>query len=151
MDVVLHALDALDQQFDTVVLVQPTSPLVEPDDILGALRLHRQRGGPVVSVTLSEHPVEWLYSMDDSLILRNILGTGTLNRRQEAAPAYRRNGAVWVCTPAFLREKRTFVTEDTLGYVIPAERAVDIDTESDLLLAECLVKMPHKPPSPQAV
>jgi CMP-N,N'-diacetyllegionaminic acid synthase len=57
MDVVLHALDALEQQFDAVVLLQPTSPLVEPEDVLGALRLHRQHGSSVVSVNSSEHPV----------------------------------------------------------------------------------------------
>jgi len=46
IDVVLHALDSLGKDFDAVVLLQPTSPLTDAEDILGAIRLHQEAGAP---------------------------------------------------------------------------------------------------------
>jgi N,N'-diacetyllegionaminate synthase len=52
---------------------------------------------------------------------------------------YSLNGAVYVSTPSLLREKRSFLTEGARGYVMPAERSVDVDTQADLDIAECLI------------
>lgn len=63
IDVVLHALDALaDDDFDAVVLLQPTSPLTAVEDVLGALELHCLTRTSVVSVCPAEHPAAWQYT-----------------------------------------------------------------------------------------
>jgi CMP-N,N'-diacetyllegionaminic acid synthase len=122
------------------VLLQPTSPLVEPEDVLGALRLHRQHGCSVVSVTPSEHPLEWFYRMDSALRLGRAVDSNPPSRRQDAVPVYRLNGAVYASTPSLLRDKRSFLTECTLGYVMPNERSLDVDTPWDLHMAEFMLK-----------
>jgi len=54
LDVVRHALGALGGEFDAVVLMQPTSPLTESEDVLGALISSARSGAPVVSVCRAE-------------------------------------------------------------------------------------------------
>jgi len=42
------------------------------------------------------------------------------------------NGAVYVADCDWLRENRTFVTSETVGYPMPADRSLDIDTVEDV-------------------
>ncbi len=49
------------------------------------------------------------------------------------------NGAVYVSNATRLRHAKKLVDESTVGYVMPPERSVDIDTELDLLWCEFLL------------
>jgi N,N'-diacetyllegionaminate synthase len=128
-----HALAAIGGGFDAVVLLQPTSPLVEPKDIRAALSCFAESRAPVVSVCVSEHPVEWFHYLDADGRLRPVSPGEWVERRQASVPAYRPNGAVYVATPDQVRTG--FWTPDTRGSVMPIERSVDIDTRRDLTLA----------------
>lgn len=140
LDVVLHALDALGAAFDAIVLLQPTSPLTEPDDILGAAALFAAHRLPVVSVCPAEHPVEWMYELDDDARLSTVAARkDALTQRQQARPTYRANGAIFVTSPSALREHQSFFGPDTRAYVMPAERSIDIDTRLDLEAARACV------------
>ena len=63
------------------------------------------------------------------------------NRQAYKSPTYLPNGAIYLSTTASMLEHREFATSNvtTVGYVMPAERSVDIDTRLDLLLAEALL------------
>jgi CMP-N,N'-diacetyllegionaminic acid synthase len=52
-------------------------------------------------------------------------------RRQDLPPIYVLNGAIYVADVAELRKSRSFVTCQTVGYMMPAERSIDIDTAAD--------------------
>ena len=54
--------------------------------------------------------------------------------------AYALNGALYLAKRDWLLENRTFVTAETLGYVMPLERSVDIDTPLDWKWAEFLME-----------
>ncbi|MGB9577898.1 MAG: acylneuraminate cytidylyltransferase family protein, partial [Halothiobacillaceae bacterium] len=60
-------------------------------------------------------------------------------RRQDAPTLYSLNGALYVAQVEWLRQSRRFLTDETLAYVMPPERSVDIDTALDFRLAECLL------------
>ncbi len=138
IDVVLHALDALPQEFDTVVVVQATSPLTEREDILAALDLHRLTGCPVVSVFEAQHPVEWLFRLDEEQRLVPVLALGDVYQRQQSLPVYVPNGAIYVASPAQI-QGQGFWTAETRGLLMPPERSVDIDTAADLEVARALL------------
>jgi len=140
LDVVRHALRALDEEFEVVVLLQPTSPLTEPKDILGSLELFRMTGEPVVSVCRAEHPGEWHRRMDLAGRLSAVLPISSAERRQKVAPTYRPNGAVYVASPAQVRGEG-FWTAETRGFIMPTERSVDVDTAADLEVARALLVM----------
>lgn len=131
IDAVRHALSALVEEFEAVVLLQPTSPLTEAEDVCGAVSLFRETGLPVVSVCRVEHPLEWHQRMDASGRLSPILSSGDIQQRQLAAPACRPNGAVFVASPAQLRSDSVWST-GARGFLMPAARSIDVDTAADL-------------------
>src|SRR5262249_49786697 len=103
IDVALHALGALDDAFDAVVLLQPTSPLTEPDDGLGAVKLFRESGAPVVSVAAAAHPLTWYHRIDDSGRLVPIVPTSRHDAQHSSERTYRPNGAVYVASVESVR------------------------------------------------
>lgn len=140
MDVVLHALDQL-PPVDWVVLLQPTSPLRSAEDIDQAIARCLETGAPAC-VSVSESPALpwWMFRVDATGRLVPFLDAAQRpQRRQEAPTLYTLNGAVYVARVDWLRKTRSFLTEETVAHVMPAERSVDIDTALDFRLAECLL------------
>lgn len=145
MDVVLHSLDALGGGFGVVALLQPTSPLAEPEDVLGAVRMHLETGDPVVSVCASEHPAEWLYRLAGDGRLVPLLPGAGVHRRQLSGPACRLNGAAYVASPESLRKEGSFLTAATRGFMMPSERSVDVDAPRDLAVSRALLEAREVP------
>ncbi len=139
-DVLAHAIEALEQRYDLVLLLQPTSPLRTAADIDAAVELLCATGAPgVIAVCPSEEPPYWLLCMDTEGAVSPLFPEQERpRRRQDAPPTYRPNGALYlVPTEAFLRE-RTLLPEGTRGWVMPMQRSVDIDTMEDIDYLEYL-------------
>jgi len=140
IDVVRHALKVLPEGYDLVVLLQPTSPLRSAGDVEAALELCVRRGAPAcVSVCAADKPPFWMHGLDERLRLQPILPEhqGTA-RRQDLPPAFAVNGAVYVARTDWIRTQESFVTPETIGFVMPRARSIDIDDELDLIVAEAL-------------
>ena len=60
--------------------------------------------------------------------------------RQEIGTVYRPNGCVFILTYELIKKKYTYFSEETYAYVMPRERAVDIDTELDFKFAQFLME-----------
>jgi N-acylneuraminate cytidylyltransferase len=140
IDVVRHALETLTEGYDLVVLLQPTSPLRSAEDVEAALELCVRRGAPAcVSVCPADKPPFWMHGLDEQLRLRPILpGYRPASRRQDLPQAFAVNGAVYVARTDWIMAQDGFIGPETLGYVMPRERSVDIDDELDLIMAEAL-------------
>lgn len=136
---VLHALEEL-PGYDAVVLLQPTSPLRSAEDIANAVRLARSRGAPaVVSVCEPDAHPQWTYRMSPDGALMPWEASAHASRRQELEPVYMLNGAIYYAESDFARETGALVGPGTIGYPMPAERSVDIDTPLDWRIAELLL------------
>ena len=137
---VLHALDALPEKYDYVVLLQPTSPLRTGADISAALKICVEDNAPAcVSVSSPHHAPWWMFSLSDSRRLQPLFPKDALpTRRQDMPEVYALNGAVYVAEVGWLRETRSFLTPETAAYVMPLERSLDIDTELDFRIAEAV-------------
>lgn len=136
---VLHALAEL-PGYDYVLLLQPTSPLRASADIDGALDLCVQAGAPAcVSVTSVDKSPYWMFRLGDAQRLAPIMETANMPlRRQDTEPLYQLNGAIYVARTDWLLESRAFVTSETVGYRMPKERSIDIDTPIDMRLCQWL-------------
>ena len=66
--------------------------------------------------------------------------------RQSFPAAYAINGAIYVVRRDVLMEQGKLLTERTLGYVMPTERSLDIDTPWDLWLANLVASHRHEFP-----
>lgn len=132
IDVLMHAIDALPGH-DVIVLLQPTSPLRTAEDIDAACERLAISGAPAcVSVSPAEQSPYWMYRLGHNQDLVPIVEAPPgVTRRQDLPPVYVLNGAIYVANIAWLREARTFVTRETVAYVMPVERSIDIDTSAD--------------------
>ncbi|MEO8525005.1 MAG: acylneuraminate cytidylyltransferase family protein [Caldimonas sp.] len=140
VDPVLHALTVL-SDFDTVVLLQPTSPLRQAQDIDAGIALGAKLDAPcVVSVCEPNLHPNWMYRLDDGQRLHSLLDTPRIRRRQELSPVFAANGAVYVANARWLCESKDFITDESVGYVMPRERSVDLDSLLDWKLAELLLQ-----------
>lgn len=145
LEVALHALDNLGPEpgrsFEWLLLLQPTSPLRTAADLFGALELQRARAAVgVVSVCQAAHPPHWLRRLGPQGEMLTWRAAGEISQRQEAAPLYQLNGALYLVKADALRAQRTFFPSGTYGYVMPVERSIDIDTGWDFHLAELILK-----------
>ena len=62
LDVALHALDRVasaGERVATLVLLQPTSPLVDAADVVAAIGQHRELNGIPVASIVASHPAAW--------------------------------------------------------------------------------------------
>jgi N-acylneuraminate cytidylyltransferase len=140
IDVVRHALEVLPETYDLLVLLQPTSPLRLAADIDAAVRLCVESGAPAcVSLTPADKPPQWMHALSEHQTLQPVLPDyDQASRRQGLPPAYAINGAVYVARTDWIRGQENFVGPETVGYIMPRERSIDIDEELDLVLAEAL-------------
>jgi N-acylneuraminate cytidylyltransferase len=74
--------------------------------------------------------------------LQPLLDDGpAIGRRQDLPEVYVLNGAIYVADCAWLRQTRSFLGVETVGYVMPATRSIDIDEERDFSVLEKLAAM----------
>jgi N-acylneuraminate cytidylyltransferase len=134
IEVALHALDTLDETYEYIVYLQPTSPFRTSDDIDAAVRLCLQRRAPsCVSVSETPKSPYWMYTLDEEGRLQPLIETQEpVHLRQEAPPVYALNGAVYVARVDWLQKQRNFVGPGTIAYVMPQDRSLDIDEPEDL-------------------
>ena len=136
----LHALDQLPAVSD-LLLMQPTSPLRRIEDVEAVIALSQKAvSDTVVSVTpAGKHPA-WMYSLTPDQVLQPLLDIPDSSCRQRLPPAYVLNGALYLASRSLLERERSFLTPRTLGYVMPPERSVDIDTLLDWHWGEFLMQ-----------
>jgi N-acylneuraminate cytidylyltransferase len=142
---VIHALRELPEQYDYVVLLQPTSPLRSAEDIDACIDICNCPNVPscVSLVEPDKHPY-WMYSLDAEHKLSPLFpAMSSSSRRQELPPLYSLNGAVYVAKVDWLLMSETFIDRETAGYVMPRERSIDVDSEADLLMAEWMLRKLH--------
>ena len=141
-DVVLYVLEEM-PGFDYVVLLQPTSPLRVASDIDNCIKTcFQQRGKNCVSVVETENSPYYMYKIhekDNKLQSVLSLDYSSWYQRQQLPIIYRLNGAVFVAEIKNFYQTHRFVDEDTLGYVMPRERSVDIDSLLDFSMAEIML------------
>lgn len=137
---VLHILEKWPEVSD-VLLLQPTSPLRTSADIEAIVALRQQAGREsAVSITPSAKHPAWMYSLSQDQRLEPLLQLDGAHCRQQLTPAYVLNGALYLASRAFVLREQAFITLDTVGYAMPSERSVDIDTPLDWQWAEFLME-----------
>jgi CMP-N,N'-diacetyllegionaminic acid synthase len=136
---VLHALSLM-PNFDSVVLLQPTSPLRTPADIDAVVELASARqASSVVSVCETKEPIQWNFTIQAGGSLTPLLDHDLILRRQDAQTTYTLNGALYCVEVPWFLERKKFLDDETLGFIMPPERSIDIDTEFDWVVAEFLL------------
>lgn len=140
VDVVIDALERYPET-KTIILLQPTSPLRNSDDLQNALSLYFDSGAKsCVSVCEAAQSPYWMFSISEQRKLVSLNIGREVHRRQELEQAYALNGAIYIADVEWFRNIRTFIDANTIAFVMPQSRSVDIDTLDDFEHAEFLLK-----------
>lgn len=143
IDTIYHTIDTIksDYNSDIVVLLQPTSPLRNVNDINAAIKLFLDMDcDSVISMCKVEHPPYWYFKVDNDNLQPLFGAEGLKMRRQELPDVYRPNGAIYISTIKNLYKNNGFYCDKIVPYIMPPERSVDIDEEIDFMLAELLIQ-----------
>jgi len=148
LPVLHHAMDAMAaaaggaEPWSHVGLLQPTSPLRTGADIDAAATLCETSGSPAcVAVSEVDKPLHWMYKrLGDGRLSPAVPGLSGLSRRQDAAPVYVPNGALYIARWSWIRSRDSFMSDQTVGYVMPPERSIDIDSRLDFALCQLLLE-----------
>lgn len=117
--------------YDTVILLQPTSPLRSVMDIVNTCATYLEHNKKLTAATVcrNEHPSAWCGTIDKSGVLRGV--NFDLTRSQDHVDEYRLNGAVYVVPVENLKRSGRIFTDNVVAAKMPVERSVDIDTRDD--------------------
>jgi CMP-N,N'-diacetyllegionaminic acid synthase len=152
--VLQHAVNYLEieekYEVDAIVLLQPTSPFRKATTIKKCIELYRNtpKADSVVTVNNVEgHRPEWMLSLDsNSKVLPFLtpfkddgIPVIKLAARQSFPTLYKQNGVVYVTRRELLMEKNLVIGTSAYGVETSEEEAIDIDTNTDFLIAESII------------
>lgn len=144
LDVALHCLSWFETErqtiYESIMLLQPTSPFRNPASIVGALQKFRERDvDGVVGVKRICRSVSTLFISENEQ-LKSLTDTKVIARRQEVEPLYTPNGALYLVSVNALRKERTFFPRRLIGLEMDQIASIDIDDKADWALAEAVVE-----------
>lgn len=130
-----------DQEFDYIMLLQPTSPLRTSEDIENSFEILKEKSAhAVLSVTEAEHSPLWCNTLGEDLCMDTFRNEKYANLpRQQLPKFYRLNGAIYLMDRLEL-DKENMFQDRCYAYIMPQERSIDIDTEIDFKIAEYYLK-----------
>lgn len=146
IDTVLHALEWLKNKGyvpDSVLLLQPTSPLRRTEDIDGAIKQFLDsNSSSLMSVhEMIEHPYECVKLTPMGWSYLQKAKNPTYRRQDYQNRYYYINGAIYLATLGFLVKERSFAVEGKTGlYVMPPVYGIDVDNSFDLKRCEFYLK-----------
>lgn len=142
-DVLLHALNFYEEKgelFDTVILLQATSPFRNGEHLKEALALYTKDVDMVVSVKETDsNPYYVCFEEDERGMLQISKGDGHYTRRQDCPPVYEYNGAIYIINTESLKEKTLNRFTKRKKYVMDKEHSLDLDTMLDWQIAEFII------------
>ncbi|ROO90050.1 N-acylneuraminate cytidylyltransferase [Actinocorallia herbida] len=140
---VLHAIATLPEPPEATVLIQCTSPFLDPDDLDAAITRVLDGTADSVFAALECHEFQWAEGPD------GVAGVGHSAafrpRRQDRAPHFRETGAFYVMRTTGLLEHGHRFFGAIAAQPVPREHAVEIDSHADLAVARALAPLADRP------
>ena len=137
-----HAVGQV-EDFDVFVSLPCTAPLRNGEDVRRCIELYRAGGCDMVVTTrkAERHPSFNMVTRDaDGYVHVAMPLAKAVTRRQDAPEVFDMTTVAYVTSPRFIRENDSLLAGRVKAVDIPAERAVDIDTELDFAFAEFLME-----------
>jgi CMP-N-acetylneuraminic acid synthetase len=146
--VVAHALEAMEAAggtpYDAVMMLQPTTPLRRPEQIAQAVAMlaaEPEADGVVSIIDVDgHHPFRMKRLVGNRVVNFIDQGFEDMRPRQVLPRVYIRSGSIYLIRRESLLRHRMLVGPHTLGLMVDANSAVNIDTKLDFAMAELLMR-----------
>lgn len=147
LPVMQHAIQTIEAIYrktvDILILLDPTSPLRTVEDIEEALSLfHQDETCQAVVSGCEAHrsPYFNMVRLKDDFVQMLIPTEGDIGRRQDCPPVYDLDTTVWIYSREAIMDIGQRIPPRTRLYIVPEERSIHIDTESDFMIVEFLMR-----------
>ncbi len=121
IDVIKHIVEQM-PDYDAYMLLQPTSPLRERDDINNAIKMFIESGA------------NSLYSG----YLMHIKENKKIFLKKESKLHFQRNGAIFITKKELILEGKIW-DDDVVEFIMPKSKSIDIDDMDDAKVAESII------------
>lgn len=136
-------LESKDEYYDIIIDLDVTAPLRSAEDLDGALNLFLNNDvNNVYSVCEARRNpyFNMVELMDNNRVKLCKKIDETILSRQTAPKVYDMNASIYVYKRDFLMNTDTCHSDNTIAYIMPAERSIDIDNLLDFEIVEYLIK-----------
>jgi len=145
--VMKHAIEFMEKKlgviFDYAVILQPTSPFRLPEDIDGTITKLIETGADsavsLVVVDSAYHPLK-MKKLEGYKVLPYCFPEPEGLRHQDFPKVYKRSSAVYAMRRDLLMKNNRLYGDNIAGYVVPADRSIDIDTSFEWFRAEWMLE-----------
>lgn len=129
------------ESFDSVCILQPTSPLRTAEDIRRGYELFtHKKANAVVGVCEMDHSPLYSNTLQEDCCMDGFIPKEIAAAPRQQLPAYYRiNGALYILKESYLWEMESPYDHGCYAYKMSAENSVDIDSEYDFMLAEYML------------
>lgn len=146
-DAIKHTIDyyqnVLKKKYDYIVLLEPTSPLRKASDIDKAIeQLMNSNADSIVGIckTEDQNPA-FLVNKDAQNFISGYENKEIkILRRQDIKDVYFFEGTIYISKTEILLDKKTFYHENTIGYIVPKFKSLEIDDIDDFIMVEAIMK-----------
>ena len=144
-EVLIHALNFYEEQgkqYNTVLLLQTTSPFRTAEQVKEALEIYDKSDADMV-VSVKECPANPYYNVfeeDMDGYLHVCKGDGNIFRRQDTPKVYEYNGAIYIMEACELKRTHMHKMQHRIKYVMDAKSSFDLDTMEDWQMAEMMLR-----------
>lgn len=153
-DVLIHAVETLEseseEEYEDVVILQPTSPFRRANDIDNCLRVLWSTSADSV-ITVYRHPQvhpRLMYTLGPDGTASPIWeGEDRMPQRQDLAPVFIRTGLVYAFKRRLLQLGGDIYGRRTVAVEIPYDRSFNIDDPVDLTICRAFADRDHLPES----
>lgn len=143
-DVILHFIDWMKKkcnQFDTLLLLQPTSPFRKSVHIDNSIKKFIDSDSlSLISITENIKSPFLSRKINSKGFVEKLFDAKNEKRRQDIPLTYYINGAIYLTDVKNFEKYKTFQTTKTLSYIMPYYSSIDIDEPVDLKIAELYFK-----------
>ena len=135
--VVKHVIEELqkeNQEFDYIVLLQPTSPLRDTQNIDDALdMLFKYNATSLISVCEIDNKILKAFKENKNGFIEGVSNNKyPFMRRQDLPKTYLSNGAIYIIKVSEFMKNNSFYADKTISYCMDDITSLDIDTKEDL-------------------
>lgn len=146
--VLLHCLDhckrVYSEEYDLVLLLQPTSPIrtgLDIDNVINMFAAESKLDAVISVVPMNDvHPAR-MYEVDEGGWMHSLSTKWEEAQRQELKPVYYRNGCIYAIRTTVLVEKKTLMVKNKKAYIMSLEHLANIDDERDFIITGVLVDL----------